>query len=134
MNSIAATLTTLSGVLAFVLVTGALTGAIIWPAVHGLLLQWRERGLSQDLARAEGWRDTGHGIFDGVVGERQWRGGAHAESEGSQRWTEFHGGVPGVSPAGFQVAALLRLGHALMQSTLTVATRVQRPIYSGTVR
>ena len=53
MNSFAAALTSLSGVLAFVLVTGALTGAIIWLAARGLRLQWRECGVSQDLARAE---------------------------------------------------------------------------------
>jgi len=68
-------------------------------------MQWRQRGQAQRLAAAEGWRCPGHDQFSCKLGEREWRGGPHEDQDDGQRWTDFEGGVPGVSPGGFVVVS-----------------------------
>ncbi len=96
-------LTTLMGLGAFVLVTGVLTLAIVLLVLRGLMVQRRQRGHARQLAAQEGWRYAGHDEFSGQVGEREWRGGWQQDDDDGRRRTQFVGGVPGVSPGGFDV-------------------------------
>lgn len=94
---------TMLGVGTFVLVTGAATLAIVVLVLRGLGVQWRQRGQAQRLAAAEGWRYAGHDQFTCPMGRREWRGGPHEDDDDGRRWTDFVGGVPGISPGGYEV-------------------------------
>lgn len=98
-------LPTLLALAAFILVFGGITLWICWRVLRGLAIQWRQRGRAQRLAAAEGWRYAGHDQFAGRMGDRDWRGGPHEDDDDGQRWTDFEGGVPGVSPGGFVVVS-----------------------------
>ncbi|WP_144290149.1 phage holin family protein [Ideonella sp. A 288] len=96
---------TMLGLGVFILVFGGLTLWITWRVLGGLRVQWRQRGQARRLAAAEGWRYAGHDQFTCKLGEREWRGGPHQDEDDGQRWTDFEGGVPGVSPGGFVVVS-----------------------------
>lgn len=96
---------TLLGLAAFILVFGGITLWIAWRVLGGLAVQWRERGQAQRLAAAEGWRYAGHDQFSGQLGGCDWRGGSHQDNDDGRRWTDFEGGVPGVSPGGFVIVS-----------------------------
>lgn len=98
-------LLTMLALAAFILVFGGITLWITWRVLRGLAWQWRERGQAQRLAKAEGWRYAGHDQFSCKLGEREWRGGPHEDDDDGQRWTDFEGGVPGVSPGGFVIVS-----------------------------
>lgn len=96
---------TILGLAAFLGVFGGITLWLTWRVLRGMAIQWRQRGRARRLAAAEGWRYAGHDQFRWKLGEREWRGGPHEDDDDGKRWTEFEGGVPGVSPGGFVVVS-----------------------------
>jgi hypothetical protein len=86
---------TMFDLLAFIGVFGGITVWMTWRVLCGLAVQWRQRGLAQRLAAAEGWRYAGHGQFSCTVGERAWRCGPHEHGDDGRRWTDLDGGVRG---------------------------------------
>ena len=91
------------GAVAFLLVTGALTLLLGVLLLRGLARAWQESRRTDALARREGWRHVGSGMFTGPGGDNDWRGGTTQDSDSGDAWTDFGGGVVGLRHGGYLI-------------------------------